>query len=270
MENAAFIVWRESVEALLVVGILHGFLDKSGWRAGKRWLWSGVGAGLVLAGLLAAAIRLAQSELAGQALDGFNTAIVLLAAGLIVQMVVWMRRHGAGLKRELEAGAAKAASASSGLGMAALAAIAVAREGAETVVFLQGVASTGQGDMLLGAGLGFALALATFWLLSHGARWLSWRLFFRVSEVLLLLLACALLTDGIDRLIGMEWLPPLGDQLWNAAWLLDDGSGAGALVASFTGWRARPAGLDVLTWALFWSLSAWLLWGAGRLRGSRA
>jgi high-affinity iron transporter len=259
MESAAFIVWRESVEALLVVGILYAFLSRSGWRAGLRWLWSGVGVGLVLAGLLAAAITLAQSELAGLALDWFNTAIVLLAAVLIVQMVVWMRRHGASLKRELETGAAQAASTADGLGMATLAALAVAREGAETVVFLQGVAAAGSSNMLVGSGLGLLLALATFWLLSRGSRWLSWRVFFKVGEVLLLLLACALLTDGVDRMIGMEALPTLVDPAWDASWLLDDMRGPGALAAAFAGWRARPAGTVVIVWAVFWTLAVWIM-----------
>jgi high-affinity iron transporter len=269
MGNAAFIVWRESVEALLVVGILHGFLARSGWQAGKRWLWGGVGAGLLLAGVLAAAISLARSELAGMALDAFNTAIVLLATALIVQMVVWMRGHGASLKRELESGAAQAASRANGFGIAALAALAVAREGAETAVFLQGIAAAGSGDMVLGAALGFALALATFWLLSKGARWVSWRLFFRVSETLLLLLACALLTGGVDKLIGMEVLPTLADPLWDASWLLDDASNPGALIASFSGWRARPAGMEVLAWLAFWSVSVWLVRRAGKTREGR-
>lgn len=259
MGSTAFIVWRESVEALLVVGILYAFLSRSGWQAGKRWLWGGVGAGLGLAALLAVAITYAQSELAGEALDWFNTAIVLLAAGLIVQMVMWMRRHGAMLKRELEAGAARAADNANGLAMAALAMVAVAREGAETAVFLQGIAAGGSGNMLLGAALGFGLALATFWLLSQGSRWLSWKLFFRIGEILLLLLACGLLTDGVDKLIGMDALPALADPAWDISWLLDDTHGVGAIAAAFTGWRARPAGTVVLAWAGFWALAAWIM-----------
>ena len=54
MEQVAFIVWRESVEALLVVGILYSWLRASPeGRRGLPWLWGGVGAGLLLAGALA-------------------------------------------------------------------------------------------------------------------------------------------------------------------------------------------------------------------------
>ena len=43
MEQVLFIVWRESVEALLVVGILYAWLSRTPDAAGgKRWLWGGV------------------------------------------------------------------------------------------------------------------------------------------------------------------------------------------------------------------------------------
>jgi len=59
MGNALFIVWRESIEAMLVIGILHGWLAADGnltvgeGRRAKRWLYGGVVAGLALAGGLA-------------------------------------------------------------------------------------------------------------------------------------------------------------------------------------------------------------------------
>ena len=75
----------------------------------------------------------------------------------------------------------------------------------------------------------------------RGARWFSWRLFFRATEILLLLLGGALLVDGLDKLIGLEALPALADPLWDAGFLLDDSGRVGGLLAAFTGWRAQPA-----------------------------
>ena len=46
MGNALFIVWRESTEALLVVGILYAWLNKHpDVRRGMRYLWGGVATG---------------------------------------------------------------------------------------------------------------------------------------------------------------------------------------------------------------------------------
>lgn len=57
MGNTLFIVWRESVEGILVVGILYAWLKAHPEGArGMRYLWGGVTAGLGLAGLLALAM----------------------------------------------------------------------------------------------------------------------------------------------------------------------------------------------------------------------
>lgn len=263
MGNAAFIVWRETIEAMLVVGILHGWLNAQSHLAPAQrrrafgWLWGGVAAGLALAGLLALTLLGVRTWADDATLEGFQAGMPLVAAALIFQMVVWMRRHGAGLKRELEAGMSVAAERAHWAGMALLAVVAVGREGAETVVFLYGAAGSDTGASLLaGGGVGFLLALAAYGVLARGARWFSWRVFFRVTEILLLLLGGALLVDGIDKLIGLEVLPPLADPLWNAGFLLDDGSRVGGLLAAFVGWRSQPAGLSYLALALWWSLAA--------------
>ena len=257
MGNALFIVWRETIEAMLVIGILHGWLGaRPDARAGFPWLWGGIAAGLGLAVFLAVTIMGFQSWGSASALEWFQAAMPLVACGLIFQMVWWMRRHGAGLKKDLEAGMASAADRASWLGIAVLAAVAVGREGAEAVVFLYGaVEGSANGDIALGSATGFLLALAAYWLLSRGSRFVSWRAFFRVTEVMLLLLGGALLVDGTEKLVGLEALPPLADPLWNTAYLLDDSTRTGGLVAAFTGYRAAPSGMAYTLFALYWALA---------------
>ncbi|KAG0773495.1 hypothetical protein G6F21_014335 [Rhizopus arrhizus] len=54
MEQVLFIVWRESVEAMLVVGILYTWLRSTPeGKRGLNYLWGGVAAGLALAVALA-------------------------------------------------------------------------------------------------------------------------------------------------------------------------------------------------------------------------
>src|SRR3990172_999057 len=102
MGNVIFIVWRESVEAMLVVGILYAWLAaRERVREGMRYLWGGVAAGLGLAGNLGLIMLFVHSELADIAREYFEVAIMLNASGLITQMVLWMRKHGRSLKREL-------------------------------------------------------------------------------------------------------------------------------------------------------------------------
>lgn len=252
-----FVVWRESVEALLVVGILNAWMTQNPkGQAGKRYLWAGVALGLLVAVLLAIGIFAASSEFGDQAQEIFQTVMVFLASVLIVQMVLWMRQHGRTLKKELEAGLSNYAEQSNWWGVLVLAAIAVAREGSETVVFLYGMLASADHATLLSMGmsslLGLALALLTFYILQLGGKYFSWRLFFRVTEIMLLLLGSSLFLAGVEKLISMEILPTLVDSVWNSSHLLDDASPAGSLVASLTGYRSHPALMSILGYALFW------------------
>lgn len=264
MEQVAFIVWRESVEALLVVGILYTWLRSSpAGRKGLPWLWGGVFAGLGLAVLLALVLLGVSSWLSDDGQEWFQAIMALAACGLVVQMVVWMKRHGRGLKRELEQGAHAQVGESNWWGLLVLVMIAVAREGSETVVFLYGTIAAGaeSGSMwhlALAGVLGFAAALATFWILQLGGKLITWRRFFRVTEILLLLLANSLLVSGLDHLISLQALPMLMDPVWDTSWLLGTSGGIGKVLADFAGYRAYPALSQLLIWLAYW-LVVWRL-----------
>lgn len=259
MGNTFFIVWRESVEGILVVGILYAWLKANADGAhGMRYLWGGVAAGLGLAGLLALAMMGVYSSLDGDVLDYFQLGMMLVAAALITQMVFWMRKHGRGMKKELESGLERAADTANWMGIAVIAMLAVAREGAETVIFLYGTGMSQHGMgfvQFLAAGFaGFAFALLTFWLLVKGGRYLSWKTFFRISETLLLLLAAGLLVGGVEKMIGYDWIPALADPVWDTSSLLDDNAATGNLIAALTGYRAQPALTLLLTYIGYWAL----------------
>jgi high-affinity iron transporter len=266
MGNALFIVWRESAEAMLVVGILYAWLrNRADAATGMRYLWGGVAAGAGLALALALVMLGIASSLSGNGLDYFQLAIMLVASGLIVQMVFWMRKHGRTLKKELEADMARNARAANWWGLLVVVALAVGRETAETVVFLYGLGAEKGGitNLPIVLVLGVAAAFGTFWLLQQGTRILSWRTFFRISEVLLLLLAGALLVSGIERLIALDVLPALVDPVWDTSAILDDSGRVGGLIASFTGYRARPALLPLVALAVYWLLMWFFLRRSG-------
>ena len=257
-----FVVWRESVEALLVVGILNAWLARQPERsvsvAGRRFLWLGVGAGAVLAVVLGALLMTVGESLSDEGQEYFQAGMVLVAAALILQMVFWMRRHGRTLKRELETGAKRSAETANWWGLAILAMLAVAREGSETVVFLYGIlaggGSTGTFTLAGAIALGFGLAILTYWLLQVGSRVLSWRLFFRATEIMLLLLASALVMTGVDHLVSLGVVPVLGAPLWDTSFLIDDSGVVGGLIAGLTGYRARPDVTALLVYVVYWGL----------------
>jgi len=265
MGQVLFIVWRESVEALLVVGILYAWLKNgdADARRGIPYLWAGVVAGLLAAVALGAALVGFTEELSGDAQDYFQTGMVLVACVLIVQMVLWMKHHGRSMKRDMEASLQKSKQDANWWGVTLLVALAIAREGSETVIFLYGLGfgQSGHVDPLqyLAVAIGLALAFLTFYLLQLGGKIFSWRLFFRVTEIMLLFLAAGLFETGVDKLIDKEILPVVMNQVWDSSWLLDDSSTFGSLVATLTGYRAHPAGMNLIAYAVYWAVIFLLL-----------
>lgn len=196
----------------------------------------------------------------GERQDYFQIGMMSVAAALIVQMVFWMRQHGKTLKRELEQGLNQQLQMSRWWGMALLVMIAVTREGSETVVFLYGMGLAQSGMQWFGfagaALAGFLLALATFQMLQLGGRIFSWNAFFRVTEIMLLLLAGALLVNCVERMIGLGWLPALVDPVWDTSGVLDDATKTGGVISALTGYRAQPALLTLLMLSGYWVLVA--------------
>ncbi len=272
MNQSMFIVWRESVEALLVIGILQAWVSQQhqGDRLAK-YLWAGVVLGLMLSGLLAVLILFAGEAMSGSASEWFQAALALVASLLIVQMVGWMHRHGRTLKHDLQRHADSHLARQGGAGLLLLALLAVSREGSETVVFLYGSGAQLRGPQLglfaVGGAMGLVLSALTIALLHSSRRLISWQRFFSISEAVLLILGAALLVSGTERiggqLLAMD-LPEVmyslvGDALWDSSALLSDSHGLGGFLAGFAGYRATPSGMTLLVLAGYWlTVGGWL------------
>jgi high-affinity iron transporter len=272
MTQSMFIVWRESVEALLVIGILQAWVSRQ-QQADRllRYVWSGAVLGLLLSGVLAGLILLAGEAMSSAANEWFQATLALVASLLIVQMVGWMHRNAGTLKHDLTRQADQRLGRQGGMGLLVLALLAVSREGSETVVFLYGAGARLEGPSLglfaVGAVAGLVLSLLTVSLLHGSRRFISWPRFFAISEAILLLLGSALLVSGVERiggqLLALDWpeavYRAIGDALWDSRAVLDDGHGLGAFLADFTGYRASPSLLVVLVWLGYWLVVAgWL------------
>lgn len=272
MNQSMFIVWRESVEALLVIGILQAWVSQQpqGDRLAK-YLWAGVVLGLMLSGLLAVLILFAGEAMSGSASEWFQAALALVASLLIVQMVGWMHRHGRTLKHDLQRHADSHLARQGDAGLLLLAMLAVSREGSETVVFLYGAGAQLRGPQLglfaIGGAMGLVLSALTIALLHSSRRFISWQRFFAISEAILLVLGAALLVSGTERIGGQLLaldLPEVmynlvGDALWDSSAVLSDSHGLGGFLAGFAGYRATPSGMTLLVLAGYWlAVGGWL------------
>jgi high-affinity iron transporter len=263
MIQTLLIMWRETLEAALIVGILLTYLGRSGQRAGVRWVWLGAGAAVAAALASAAASRGAIAMLDPDTQEVLQAAILFVAVGVLSWMIVWMNRNARAIRGELHEKADRALAGGRLVGLATIAFVAVFREGVETVLFLWGVvlerASLAVMPLLVAGIGGGLLAVATAWLFFRGFSFLSLPTFFRVTGVLLVFVAAGLLASGVNKLIALDYLPPIVPQVWNTSWLVRDGSAVGAVLGALMGYRSRPSLLEVLVFVAYFPPMLWAL-----------
>ncbi len=254
-----FIVWRESVEALLVVGIVYSWLSlaKQERRSGILFLWLGVVIGLVCAALISFLLITMNHILSPDSASAFQVMMTFLAVGMIVYMVKWMRENGRTLKTNMRQSLEKnVATRWRNISILTVVAIAVAREASEASIFIYALGLGSQDHLSLKMigifGLGILLAVATVSLLQLGNKFFSWRFFFKVTEILLLLLGGGLLLNGIDKLILSGILSPIHNKIWDTSFLISDGGFFSPILSSFLGYRAAPSLMCVIGYGIYW------------------
>ncbi|MBY5494266.1 FTR1 family protein [Rhizobium ruizarguesonis] len=258
----ASVVWRESFEALVIVGILLAWTINEGVAVRRRAIRSiagGAAAGVMIAVGLAFLMSGAAGFLDGDGENILQFALAAIASILMLRMVFWMQRAVRGSSKGMRSQAAGLGKARSWTALGLLSAVAVAREGAETVVFLYGMLSGSDGSATLVAGsgaLGLAAACLTFLCFRSGASAFSKRAVSITSQVLLLILGSGLMMTAVDRAISLGIVPTLTSSLWDTGWILDDSAGAGAFLSALTGYRSRPELLPLLALGFYWMIAS--------------
>jgi high-affinity iron transporter len=264
MINALFVVWRESFEAALIVGILYSYLKKQPEGAEKQqalnFMWLGVLGGVLLSVLLAFGINYAETELQGIALEQFQNLMLIAACALITHMCLWMKIHGRKMKSELETGLSEAMHSSKKYEVAILSMLAVAREGSEIVVFLYGVAFEAMEknmmtSLVMYALVGLILSIMTWWIFNRGLRFFSQKVFFNITTIFLLLTASSLILNVTRKLIQSDILPTLKDVLWDSSFLVDERTPIGQFISALTGYQSTPALMTVLVFFSYWLMT---------------
>src|ERR1051325_5892679 len=199
--QAAVILLREGLEAMLVIAALAGYLARAG--AGNRIsaLYGGalaaVGASVVAAWLFAVLNS-------GEHSDILEGGIILVAAGLMLYVSGWLmvKQDPRGWQDYLAHKADGALAQDTVWAVAALAFLAVFREGAETVLFINALATTAGGwSAGLFAGLtAGAIGLAVlFYFINLIARKLPLRPLFIITSAFLFIMAIKFVCEALQE-----------------------------------------------------------------------
>lgn len=247
MLGSALIVFRETLEAALIVAIVLGATRGVAGRG--RWVGMGILGGVAGALVVAAfAGAIAESvEGRGQAL--LNAGILIAAVCMLAWHNTWMSAHGREISARMkQVGHDVSVGAKPLSALALVTLFAVLREGSETVLFLYGLMSSGAGaaSLLGGGALGLLAGVGLGAVLYRGLLIIPAGQFLNVVGWLVLLLAAGLAANAAMFLNQAGLVPALVPQVWNTSWLLAQQSWLGTLLHILVGYSDRPSGIELL------------------------
>jgi len=264
MYATGLILFRETLEAALFVGIVAA--ATRGLAGRGRRLAGGVLAGALASLLLAAGMGRISAWADGIGQDLLNVIILSAALLMLTWHCVWVSPQAKEMAQEARRIGSAALDGTSTLwALSTAVALAVLREGAESVLFVAGFmsgANDGHLSMLAGAALGLAGGAAVGALIYWGLGRIKTQHLFSVTNVLILILAGSLASQLAKTLSQAGLVVRLSEPVWDSSALLSNESSAGTLLHALVGYDASPSGLQLV----FYAGTIGLIWLAANTR----
>lgn len=258
MLSSAIIIFREVLEAALLIGILAAATRSVPNRA--YWLAAGVGMGLAGAAVLAGFTDTISTMASGVGQEILNAIILTVAVVMLAWHNIWMASHGKAMAQSARAvGNAIRDGRSELSALFIVVSLAVLREGAESVLFLYGVAISGEADnnaMLAGGFIGVLAGLFTGYIIYRGLLRVPLQLLFQGTAALILLMAGGMASQATAMLTQANLVTVLTNPLWDSSALISPTSVAGVILRALTGYEAQPSGIQVIVYLLTMTLIA--------------
>ena len=247
MLSALLIVFREVIEAGLIVGIV--LAATQGVPRRDFAVSFGVAGGVLGACLVAAFAGGLASLFQGSGQELFNASILILAVMMLTWHNVWMASHGREMARELKAAGREVVTGKRTLAaLGVVVGVAVLREGSEVVLFLYGIAAQGgvsNAGLLTGGALGLAAGAAVSALMYLGLLTIPAGRLFQVTSGLITLLAAGMAAQAVLFLQNGGYINGWTGTIWDTSGLLKEDSIPGRLLHTLVGYVQAPDGAQI-------------------------
>ncbi|WP_338449711.1 FTR1 family protein [Niallia oryzisoli] len=209
--DAALILLREGLEALLIVVTLLSFLKKVNQHDKQKWIWIGVGVGLAASVVLSFIINMVFSQLTAassreyiEGIIGIVAVVMMLTVGAWLHsksnIHAWNQYIGSQMYQAIATGRL--------FSFALISFFSIFREGAETIIFYSGMAPyMSLKQMVSGIGIALAILIVIGFILIRYSVKLPITLFFKIATVMIYVLAFKILGVSIHALQVSQVLP---------------------------------------------------------------
>ncbi|MGG3488964.1 FTR1 family iron permease [Brevibacillus choshinensis] len=202
--DAGVIMFREGLEAILIIVSLLTFLKKSGNEDKRKWIWSGAMIGIIGSALLAILLSIVFSNLStGSSRETIEGITGIIAVLFMLTIGAWLHKKSnlQAWNRFVEKTIGTSLAKGTLWSLSFTAFLAVIREGAETIIFYMGMAATiHMTDLIMGIGGALiVLAIIAYVIIKLSNR-IPIRPFFLVASLLLYYMAFKFIGASIHSL----------------------------------------------------------------------
>ena len=268
MFATALIVFRESLEAALFVGIVAAATRQLAGRT--RWLSAGVGIGVLGALVLAFMAQRVSGWFDGLGQDVVNIAVLSVALTMLLWHCIWVATHSKDMAMEARnLGTSVQQGQRKPWALLTAVALAVLREGAETVLFvggaLTGASGTSTLDVVLSCAVGVGLGVGAGMIIYGGLSRIPTRHVFATTNALIAILAGSIASQLVKSLTQAGFIERWSSPLWDTSSSLAPDSALGTFLHALVGYDARPSAAQLASYV---AVLALIYAGTRLLRGS--
>lgn len=226
MDLQAFLItFRETLEALLIVGIITSYLKRVNHPEFVKHVWTGA--------ILAIVASLGTAMLFQIVLDGFasmgsqnylKVAIMFVSGALLTQMVFWMAEQSKEMSGKLQGKYSQFITTGNVVGMVIHAFLVVLREGVETVFFFAAITGgdIGRAIQSWGSLAGIILAAIVTFFFFRGTMRIQLKTFFKITGVFIVLIAAGLIVQGVSILQDMKIIGSVMPHMYDLTWFMPE------------------------------------------------
>lgn len=264
-----FLAFREGLEAVLVVVIILSYLKKTNQQFYNKYVYVGSILAIIASIIFAIIFTTLFGGFTGTLEKIFEGLTFIISGIFIVTLVLWVSKEGPKMRQTLEKKVEQSIQKDKLLSITILSFVIIIREGIELVLLLTGATSIGSLDpsaVIIGSLIGLGISLIIGILIFFGVKTINLTVFFKVTNIILILFAAGLITYGIHELIEAGIVPPIIAEVWNIKHILpedfpDDNPTTpewleitGSLLKALFGYNANPSLLELIIYPLLLGL----------------
>jgi len=264
-----FLGFREGLEAVLVVVIILSYLKKTNQQHYNKYVYLGSILAIIASVIFAIIFTTLFGGFTGTLEQIFEGVTFIISGIFIVTLVLWVSKEGPKMRQTLEKKVEQSIQKDKLLSLTILSFVIIIREGIELVLLLTGATSIGSLDpsaVIVGSLIGLGLSLIIGILIFFGVKTINLTVFFKVTNIILILFAAGLITYGVHELIEAGIVNPIISEVWNIKHILpenfpDDNPTTpewleitGSLLKVLFGYNANPSLLELIVYPVLLGL----------------